>query len=170
MSDPTKALASLLDDATGITTLVVEEGTINDLARRLDLAQQTVTKLRDIIDAITESLSARMEDDSMTITGVGNVIRKKRTSSAWMDDDARERMYDDAQRAIIQRVAIDPMTGEIHPPLANAVRETWRLVQESFSFTADPKSGFRKTLDLRPDTYRTKYVTGYTVTIEEETI
>jgi hypothetical protein len=111
-----------------------------------------------------------MEADTETITGVGVLTRKKRTSSAWLDDDARDRMYDDAARAIIQKVAIDPMTGEVHPPLANAVRETWRLVQESFSLGADPKAGFRKVLGLQPDIYRSKYATGFTVAITEETL
>lgn len=168
MTDPTKQLADVLNELGTITNAT--DAPLDELARRFSLVQQSITRLRDISDEITESLAASMEDDQMTIAGVGVFTRKKRTSSSWMTDDSRENMYDDAVRAIIGKVAIDPMTGEVHPPLANAVRQTWNLVTEAFSIGADPKAAFRKSLGLDPSIYRSKYATGYQITIGEETI
>lgn len=168
MTDPTKQLGDVL--GTIVSIKEVTDAPLEDLARRFDLIQQAVTRLRDLGDEITESLAASMEDDVMTIAGVGVFTRKKRTSSAWLNDSSREAMYDDAVRAIIAKVAIDPMTGEVHPPLANAVRQTWNHVTEAFSLGADPKTAFRKSLGLDPSEYRSKYATGYTISIAEETI
>lgn len=168
--EPDAALAAALDTLRGFDRAQLTEGTVRDLSHRLNLCNVITTWAKDYADELAESLAATMEDDVQTITGVGVVTRKKRTSSAWIDDDARERMLDDTARALIEKVAVDPMTGEVHPPLANATREVFRLVQEAFSFVAEPKAGFRKSLGLQPDLYRTKYTTGYTVTISEETV
>jgi hypothetical protein len=143
------------------------EGTLQELAKRLDLCYSLTSALKYMTDEIQEDIAARMETDSTEIQGVGLVQRKPRTSSTWIDDSSRERMMEDAISAIIQRVAVDPATGEMHRPLANAAREVWRLTQDAFSFTADPKTAFRKVLGLAPDEYRAKRVTGYTVTITE---
>lgn len=169
-TEPDAAFAAAVEALTGLDFDSTTEGTVRDLAARLDLLQRITTLARSYSDEITESLAARMDEDNMTITGVGIVTRKQRTSSAWIDDGARERLLDDTARALIEKVAVDPMTGEIHPPLANATREVWRLVQEAFSLGADPKAGFRKVLGLQPDLYRSKYPTGYTVTITEESL
>jgi hypothetical protein len=59
------------------------------------------------------------------------------------------------------------MTGEVHPALSNAIRETFNLLDSSFSFGADPKTGFRKNLGLQPDEYRSKRRTGFSIGIEE---
>lgn len=168
--DPTIALATVADTVQAIYTVDIDSGTPTELAQRLELALRARATLNDIIDAITDNLASNMEEDTMTVAGVGVFTRKARTSSSWIDDGAKERMYDDAVREIVHKIAIDPMTGEVHPPLANAVRETWRIIGECFSLGADPKSAFRKSLGLQPDLYRTKYTTGYTVTIAEETI
>jgi len=168
MTDPSKTLGGVIDALATITDAT--DAPLDELARRFDLVQQATSRLREISDEIAESISSSMEDDVMTIAGVGVLTRKKRTSSAWMTDSSRENMYDDTVRAIIARVGTDPMTGEIHPALANAVRETWKLVTESFSFVADPKTPFRKILGLDPSEYRTKYATGYSVSLGEETI
>lgn len=145
-------------------------GSVPELAANLEAIQRIIAVARDIEYNLTETLVAAMEADTVEVSGIGRVNRKARTSSQWIDDESRDRMFDDATRAMIQRLAIDPMTGEVHPPLANTVRETVRLVQESFSISGDPKAGFRKVLGLQPDEYRSKYVTGWSVAIEQETI
>lgn len=141
--------------------------TLNELVATFDLAQRVIIETRQIADDLNEAIASRMESDSESIEGIGVVLRKPKTSSTWIDDTSRERMMDDAISAIVRRVAVDPATGEMHAPLANAAREVWRLTQDAFSFTADPKAAFRKVLGLAPDEYRAKRVTGYTVTITE---
>jgi hypothetical protein len=148
-------------------TEAITEGTLDELVRRLDICQRIVANVKDKMDELNEDIASRMEADTATIAGIGVVQRKPRTSSTWIDDMSRERMMDDAISAMIRRVATDPASGEIHGPLANVAREVWRLTQDSFSFTADPKAAFRKVLGLAPDEYRAKRVTGYTISITE---
>lgn len=166
-TDPSVTLAKALKSLEGLDLTLISEGTPSDLARRLDLLYRLSTATRLLQDEIVESLSASMEEDSLSITGVGNVVRKPKFSSTWINDDSREQMFDDAVRAIIKKVALDKMTGEVHPALSNAVRETFNLLEASFSIGADPKAGFRKQLGLQADEYRSKRRTGFSIAIEE---
>ena len=169
-TNPEKAIGGALEYVQAIVIDELCDGTTSDIARRLDNLQQLAWQTRELIDQLTEQLAERMEQDEMVIAGVGRVVRKRRTSSTWIDEDSRERMMDDAMSAIIRRVAIDPASGEVYAPLANTARETFRLINDAFSLGADPKVAFRKVLGLQPDEYRSKRVTGYNVTIEQETL
>ena len=169
-TDPRKALGGALEYLTSIKYDDITDGALSDISLHYASLLEIRTAVSDLIDHVAEQLAERMESDMMTITGVGSVVRKPRTSSAWIHDDSREQMMDDAITAIIRKVALDPSTGEVYPPLANTARETFRLVQDAFSIGADPKVAFRKVLGLQPDEYRSKRVTGYSVTIEEETL
>lgn len=169
-TDPRKALGGALEYLTAIRHDDIADGALSDISLHYSFLIEIRAVLTELIDHVSQQIAERMETDMMTITGVGHVVRKPRTSSTWMHDDSREQMMDDATTAIIRRVAVDPATGEVHPPLANTVRETMRLIQDAFSIGADPKVAFRKVLGLQPDEYRSKRVTGYNVTIEEETI
>jgi hypothetical protein len=167
MTEINTELAKVLSTLETVACYAITDGTLKDLAQSLELCFRINAQLREITDVLQEDIAARMEDDTASIAGVGIVQRKPRTSSTWLDDSSRERMMDDAISAIVRRVAVDPATGEMHPPLANAAREVWRLTQDAFSFGADPKTAFRKVLGLAPDEYRAKRVTGYTVSITE---
>lgn len=167
MTDTSALLADTLSIIAGISDEQITDGALEALAHRLETAQQLSQQVKNMIDLLTDAISSQMEQDVAAIAGLGVVQRKPRTSSTWIDEASKERMMDDAISAIIRRVAIDPASGEIHAPLANCAREVWRLTQDSFSFTADPKVAFRKVLGLAPDEYRAKRVTGYTVTITE---
>lgn len=168
-TDPRKALGGALEYVMAISHERVTDSTLSELTHNYALLVEIRTAVNDLIDHCSQQIAERMEDDTMTITGVGHVMRKPRTSSTWLHDDSREQMMDDAVSAIIKRVALDPATGEVYPPLANAVRETFRLTQDAFSIGSDPKLAFRKVLGLQPDEYRAKRVTGYNITIEETT-
>jgi hypothetical protein len=167
MTDTSALLADTLSIIAGISERTLLDGSLEELASRLEAAQKLQTETRAMIDALSDAIASRMEQDVANIAGLGTVQRRAKTSSTWIDESSRERMMDDAISAIIRRVAVDPATGEMHPPLANCAREVWRLAQDSFSFSADPKAAFRKVLKLAPDEYRSKRVTGYTVTITE---
>lgn len=167
MKEPATLLADMVSALQTMTLETATDGTLTELAQRLDLCYRIAAQVREITDALQDDIASRMEDDTTSIAGIGVVQRKARTSSTWIDDTSRERMMDDAIGAIIRRVAIDPASGEIHGPLANVAREVWRLTQESFSIGADPKAGFRKVLKLAPDEYRSKRITGYTIAITE---
>lgn len=148
----------------------IADGTIRDLAERLDTLLLLETALDVVKEHLTTTLAERMEEDEMTVTGVGIVRRRPRSSTTWIDDTSKTRLYDDVIRAVIHKIAVDPMTGEVHPPLSNTVRATFEMLQKVFSFGADPKAAFRKELGLSPDDYRAKRMTGWTVDMEEETL
>jgi hypothetical protein len=169
-ADPSSTLAKALKSIEGLDLNTITEGSPPDLARRLDLIVRIQSATRLLQDEIVESLAASMEEDSVTITGVGRLVRKPRYSSTWIDEASRERMFDDAVRAIISRLAVDKMSGEVIPALSNTVRETFNLLDAAFSFGADPKTGFRKQLGLQTDEYRAKRRTGFSIAIEEETV
>jgi hypothetical protein len=165
-TDPSVTLAKVLKSLEGLDPTLISEGTASDLAKRLDLLYRLSTASRLLQDEIVDTLSASMEEDSLSIAGIGNIVRKPKFSSTWLHDDSRGQMFDDAVRAIIQKVALDKMTGEVHPALSNAVRETFNLLDSAFSFGADPKAGFRKQLGLASDEYRAKRRTGFSIAIE----
>lgn len=165
-TDPSVTLAKVLKNLEALDLTLISEGTTSDLSKRLDLLYRLSTASRLLQDEIVDTLSASMEEDTLTIAGLGNVVRKPKFSSTWINDDSRERMLDDAVRAIINKVALDKMTGEVHPALSNAVRETFNLLDASFSIGADPKAGFRKQLGLAADEYRAKRRTGFSIAIE----
>ncbi len=167
MEQTNKILDELVFKLKIISLEDLTEGTLQELAQRLATCNALTSVLKYVTDALQDDIAARMETDTAEVSGVGMIQRKARTSSTWIDDSSKEQMMDDAISAIIRRVAVDPATGEVHPPLANAAREVWRLTQDAFSFTADPKTAFRKVLGLAPDEYRAKRVTGYTISITE---
>jgi hypothetical protein len=169
-TDPRKALGGALEYLIGISPDDITDGALPEITSHYSHLIEIQTVVRDLLDHVAEQIAERMETDQMTITGVGSVVRKPRTSSTWIHEDSREQMLEDAVSAIVQRVALDPATGEVYAPLANTARETFRLVQDAFSIGADPKMAFRKVLGLQPDEYRSKRVTGYNIVIEEETL
>jgi hypothetical protein len=169
-TDPRKALGGALEYLMAITPDGLTGNTLDEVSQNYSLLLEIRQVTNELIDQCAELIAASMEDDVMTIAGVGRMVRKPRTSSTWLTDDSKENMMDDAITAIIRRVAVDPSTGEVHPPLANTARETFRLMQDAFSIGADPKLAFRKVLGLQPDEYRAKRTTGYQITIEQETI
>lgn len=162
--DPTSVLSEVLTFLERLPDPT--DGTIDEVARRLDLADQISLVLGDLVAGLQIELAERMESDTQIIAGIGQFTRRPKESSVWKDETSRERMFDDAKRAIAQKVARDPMTGEILPPLVMVARETFDLIEASFSLGASPKAAFRKSLGLQPDEYRTKSQSGFTVKIE----
>lgn len=167
MTNTPNNLSTMLDALLAIEAdTSLDDGTLTELAQRYDLATRAASVLEAIVVRLSNAVAERMENDEMEVAGVGKLARKPRTSSVWIDDTSRERMLEDTINAIVRRVAVDPASGEVHQPLAMVAREVWRLTNDAFSFTADPKVPFRKVLGLRPDEYRSKRVTGYRVTVE----
>lgn len=115
------------------------DGTIDDLARRLDLIERIQAVLREMHEHVTETLIAEMEDETV-LTGSGMLRRvERRGSSKWNDDDAADRMRSDIVRAIADDIALDVATGEMDPMKRNVASaavsslladlgKSWRLL------------------------------------------
>ena len=162
--DPTRILSEVLTFLERLPDPT--DGTLEEVARRLDIADQISYVLTDLIGGLQIEIADRMEDDTQIIAGIGQFVRRPKESSVWKDETARERMLDDAKRAIAQKVARDPMTGELLPPLVMVARETFDMIEATFSLGAQPKAAFKKALGLQPDEYRIKSRSGYTVKID----
>lgn len=162
--EPTDLLRRILSELE--TMMDPADGPIDEIARRLDLADQIQSVLSDLLLGLQMEIAERMETDSQVIAGIGQFTRRAKESSTWKDESSRERMFEDAKRAIAQRLARDPQTGEIIQPLAQIAKETFDLIEASFSLGAQPKTAFRKTLGLQPDEYRIRSTSGYSVKID----
>lgn len=163
-AEPTDLLRRILSDLE--TMADPSEGPIDEIARRLDLADQIQMLISELLAGLQMEIAERMEADTQVIAGIGQFTRRAKESSTWRDESSRERMFDDAKRAIAQRLARDPQTGEIIQPLAQIAREAFDLIEASFSLGAQPKTAFRKTLGLQPDEYRIRSSSGFTVKID----
>jgi hypothetical protein len=163
-TDPTALLGKVLLSLETVPDPT--EGTLEDVARRLDLAEQAHHVLADLIGGLQMEIAERMESDTQVIAGIGQFTRRPKESSVWKDETSRDRMFDDAKRAIAQKVARDPMTGELLAPLVMVARETFDLMEQVFSLGAQPKTAFKKALGLQPDEYRIKSRSGYTIKID----
>lgn len=141
-------------------------GSLDEMTALLAQLSEIQAFLGSVTQSLMQEMAAKMEADEV-ITGAGTITRRPRYSSTWIDETSKDRMHEDVLRALVQRVAVDPGTGEVVMPIQRAIQETWRLVTEAFSLGADPKASFRKVLGLRPDEYRAKRMTGYTVTPPE---
>lgn len=162
--DPTETLYQVLRSLERLPDPT--EGTLEEVARRLDTVEQISHVLSDLIGGLQIEIAERMEADTQIIDGIGQFIRRPKESSVWKDETSRERMLDDAKRSIAQKVARDPMTGELLSPLIMVARETFDLIEATFSLGAQPKAAFKKALGLQPDDYRIKSRSGYTIKID----
>lgn len=177
MGTPTQStLATVLANLTELTTTPqtpeqdIRVGSIEDLAVRLSLLHKITALCKDLIELIDQKAADEMTAEEMNIPGVAYLIREAKESSSWVDDTARDKMFEDGIDAISRIVAVDRETGEILDNLVATSKETWRLVKEAFSIGADPKAAFRKVLRLDPKDYRNKVTTGYKIKVSEPRI
>lgn len=174
---PTVTLATVRNDLTALTQppeTPAEDprvGSLEDLALRLRDLHEIVKASRALIGLIEERAVGQMSAKEMNLPGIAYLTRERKTSGSWVDKDtSREKMFEDGIGAIVRIVAVNKETGEILDDRAQASRETWKLVTESFSIGADPKKAFREVLGLDPSEYRNKDTTGYTIKLEEPRI
>lgn len=142
MTDPTRwpepwpdvdeTLTNVLGSLDQANIASASEGTVDDLARRLDQLLRAQTVLTKIRDEVEQTLIDSMEDDAV-LTGVGMVRRTPKTSSAkWRDSDSKSRLRDALQVAIADKIAeeasLDPLTGVIDDERRTIVAGVGRLV------------------------------------------
>src|SRR5262245_31597951 len=82
------------------------EGTLGDLARRLEVANEGIAALRTIADELQDDLAARMDQD-LIWTGEGWLSRTPEKRSHWRDNDSSGRFRDDIASTVVRAVAVD---------------------------------------------------------------
>ena len=97
------------------------------------------------------TLAERMDTDTTEIEN-WRVQRSRSSKAEWDAERARSA----AKQAIVQRLSIDPMTGELHKPLAHAVEQAVELAFSLTSTGAKSSLGVTgmKGLALSPDDFR----------------
>lgn len=135
-------------------------GTLADVARRLDLADQLKLAAQQIIDQTTESMTDRMEQPTYALSGVGLFCKKSSKRSAWATDrsakEFRRDVFASAERHALDAVnAVDRETGEIDPLMKAAVRNVTSILDESLMSFSNVKKNAWRELDLTEDDYRT---------------
>ena len=165
---PTDATAMLAVALTAVHDLRRDalDGTVADLARRLDLADRLVSVLQDLGSELTETLAERMEADFVQVADLGWLERTpappSTAGSRWVD--ARR----DAARVIARQVALNVETGEIRPDWEFVARAALDLMDRSFSMGA-AKAAFVDVLGFRRDEYEVLTPRGYRVAIRPVT-
>lgn len=130
--DVDETLTNVLGSLDQANLASAAEGTVDDLARRLDMAHRARSVLVKIIDEVEATLVDSMEDDTV-LTGVGMVRRVPRKGHAkWRDSDSQSRLRDALQVAIADKIAdevsLDPLTGVVDVEKRTTVAGVGRLV------------------------------------------
>ena len=158
MADLVNALRSLSD-----LQVTIEEGTLADLAGRLDVLQVIAKLVGDLTAQVQMLCAERMEYDQERFDGIGWLVREYKYSTAGSDWQGAR---DAARIEIATRVARNPETGEIIPGIRSAVHDALQLMEHCMSVGA-PKQGFREVLGLDLDAFMKRQPAGYKVTIKE---
>jgi len=165
--EPAQALLGVREELDGITPTAWTEGTVSELALRLDRLSGLVTKLTEIKSWLEIDLVDRMEADEVPIAGIGRLVRSKFVSSGWKYDGAGEQLRNDLANAVAADVALDVATGEVEPMKRNvalaAIRAAYEAIPAFSSLkAAGPKRFGVKISDYRnySDAYRVNLVVG----------
>lgn len=135
-----------------VETDAVCDGSLDDVARNYDAALRLKAAAQDAIDACTESLLDRLEDETTTIAGLGVFARTTTSRKRNRYDDSADRMRSALMEAVARSVAFDVATGEIDPIKRNIARAAVDLATQHASVSGLKQSA-RKALDIAPDDF-----------------
>ena len=143
--------------ASAITSLAeqadaADEGTTEEVARRLDLAIQLKLIAQQYIDTCEVALAERMEDETLVINGVGLFKRGVRRSKRYKDQQSGSRYREDMIHAIATKAALDPATGEVDAGHRNIARTALGMVL-TYASLGTPKAIARRDLNIAEDDY-----------------
>jgi hypothetical protein len=141
------------------------EGTLADVARRLDAA----LRIRNAADLIANECEQRLVDDmdtdGLTVAGVGLVTRQEVKRSSWRDDAASSRFREDVARAIVDDIALDPATGELDAVKRNIARATMSLAMDVLPSFQGLRSGMARHIGIDLGDYR-QFSTGHKIVVQ----
>lgn len=147
-------------------------GTIEELARRLDLALRAIALLNDIAGQAEMALVEAMPEDAMAINGVGLLVRsEKPPRMSWHDEDSASRLRDDLSVAIARDIAFDVATGEIDPLKRNIAMVAAQAALDAVGKTGlnSVLSGAQKRYGVWMNEYKARQFGGYRLKIETPT-
>lgn len=142
----------------------VLDGTLGELARRLEQVQAVTLHLTRLASDLSDDLGARMETDVVEAADGLWLTREAKTSVRWDAD----RVHADVRSAILRRLGLDRASGEMRSDWQTIASDALVLWQRAFS-TGSPKVGkdgaLRADFGLDPDDYRTSSPAGFKITL-----
>lgn len=139
-----------------------DEGTLDDLARRLDVVIDIVARATGMNAVLQMAIAERMEEDTQQVP-YGWLSRRQRRSTAGSDWEGARMVGKDE---IIRRVALDIATGEVRSDWKAVAIRTIEMLDRTFSIEGLKLSGFRA-LGLDPDEYLVRKNAGWEVKVRK---
>jgi hypothetical protein len=164
--DPTATSAAILDSLEATPRGSWTEGPFDDVARRFALLTRVTAVVNELLGDLNDQLVASMEDDTMTVPGVGVLAREKVTRSTWKDKTASADLRENLVTNVARVVAQDVGTGDVDPVKRNiAIHAVKTALAAIPSFDKLTQAG-AKALGMRISDYR-DYSDAYKVKITE---
>jgi hypothetical protein len=163
--DPAASLFGAMVELRATAPNAWTEGPVADLALRLDRVVTLHHMLAEIQSWLELALAESMEDDDISLRGIGVLHREEQTRSSWKHAHSGEQLREDLAVAVASNVALDVATGEVDPMKRNVALHALRTAYEAIPSFSSLKVAGRKKLGLKISDYR-DYSTYYKVTLE----
>lgn len=141
------------------------EGSVAELAYQLDRLLRIDGVLREARAALTAELAARMTEDSMTISGIGELTRSPRRAT-WCED-GKDRLRSALSSAIAAEVSTSQLTGEKDPMAARAAELAVNKTLDVVSWSGALASAKKLARPVNPTEFKGD-ITGYTVSLSPD--
>lgn len=163
--EPAAILLGQVAEIQGIAPDTWTEGTVSEVALRLDRVEYLIAKLNEISGWLETVLTESMEEDAFELPGIGLFHRQEKKRSTWRYKHSGEQLRNDLAAAVAADVSMDVATGELDPLKRNIALATMRAAYEAIpSFSSINVPG-RKRFGLDLEDYRTTE-TYYGIKIE----
>ena len=163
--EPGAIVLGYLAELRGIKPDAWTEGTLFDLAMRLDRVSAAEALLHEIRGWLETVLAESMDADEVPVPGIGVARRTEAKRSTWRYPEAGEQMREDLSVAVAKEVSLDVATGEMDPMKRNVALHALRVAYEAIPSFSSLKVAGQRRLRLKLGDYRS-FETYYTVKIE----
>lgn len=142
------------------------DGTLDELARSLDIIEQMSGVLREASGWLKTEIADRMPENDMTIAGVGELQRRPRFAS-WRDSEAKGRLASELAASIAAEVSTSELTGERDPLAHRAAEMATIKTLANVSWSGALASAKKLARPVNPNEFKGG-ITGYSVTLLAE--
>lgn len=87
-------------------------GPLEEVGRRAFMLTRALVHIKDLLDQLDLALPEAMPEPQLAIAGCGRLVKSKRTSTAWKDPEAADRMRDLLRKRVAKAIATNVATGE----------------------------------------------------------
>lgn len=165
-AEPATAAFVALSEMKAVNPNTWTEGTLFDLAMRLERVKALKAHMTEVETWLELSLAERMETDEVPIPGVGLLKRSRASRSVWKFEHSAQQMREDLAKCVANEVALDVATGEFDEMKRNVVLAAMRVAYDAIPSFSNLKVAGQRRLNIHIWDYReTEYYNR--VTLEE---